>query len=177
MPKLKRSFFLQPTIKAARELLGKVLVHEYKGKILKGVITETEAYIGIKDKACHSYNGRKTKRTQIMFEKGGKAYPYFVYGVHWLFNITTGKKDEPEAVLIRGLDIADGPAKLTKILKLDGSLYGYDLCKYDSKIYVEDISVQNKRSGIIILPRVGINYAGPYWSKKKLRFLLKTKEI
>jgi DNA-3-methyladenine glycosylase len=171
MPRLKRNFFLQPTVKVAQELLGKFLVH--KGK--RGKIVETEAYLGVKDKACHSCGGRKTGRTKIMFEEGGKAYPYFVYGVHWLFNITTGRKNVPEAVLIRALDIknTDGPAKLSKFMKIDRSVYGKDLCKAGSSIYVLDSGGVVKKSDILTTPRIGVDYAGPYWSKKKLRYILK----
>lgn len=173
--RLKRDFFLKPTEKVARDLLGKFLVREYMGKKIEGMIVETEAYLGVIDKASHSYGGKRTKRTEVMFGEAGLAYPYFVYGVHWLFNIVTSEKDDPQAVLIRMLDVSGGPAKLAKKLKIDGRLYGYDLCTADSKLYLEDRGVEIKKSEVKSLPRIGIEYAGPVWSKKRLRFVLNKK--
>ena len=112
-----------------------------------------------------------------MFQKAGLAYPYFVYGVHWLFNVVTAKKDDPQAILVRMVDVegGDGPAKLTKRMKIDRKVYGYDLCGSGSKLYIEDKGVRIKKKDILSLPRIGIDYAGPVWSKKPLRFVLNKK--
>ena len=89
----------------ARSLLGKSLLTFLDGKLTGGIITETEAYAGINDKASHAYGGRKTKRTEVMYREGGVCYVYLCYGIHYLFNVVTGKKDVPHAVLIRGISL------------------------------------------------------------------------
>ena len=109
MCKLTRDFYLQEdVVKISRELLGKVLCTKFNGKFTSGIITETEAYAGIPDKASHAYNGRRTKRTEVMYGMGGTAYVYLCYGIHHLFNIVTNKKDIPHAVLIRAVKPLDG---------------------------------------------------------------------
>ncbi len=177
--RLRRGFFLQPTLKVSRDLLGKYLVHEYKGKKLAGMIVETEAYIGRRDRAAHSYGGRRTKRTEVEYGIGGHVYIYMVYGMHYQLNFVTAGKDEPECVLIRALIPAegvkgktDGPGKLCKALHLDRSLYGADLCAPGARLYLEDRGVKIPAREIKKGPRIGIDYAGPYWSRVHWRFWL-----
>ena len=98
--KLPAAFYLQDTVEVARQLIGKRLVHRVNGQELSAIICETEAYTGFSDKACHSYKGR-TERTEVMFEAGGRAYVYLIYGMYCCFNITTREAGVPEAVLIR----------------------------------------------------------------------------
>lgn len=101
---ISKEFYNRSALDVAQDLLGKVLVREVDGKILKGKIVETEAYIGAIDKACHAYNGRRTKRTEILYEDAGVSYIYFIYGLYHCFNVVTNKKDVAEAVLIRALE-------------------------------------------------------------------------
>mgnify|MGYP001563591623 FL=1 len=113
---LSRLFFDRKTLVVARELLGKCLVRKVNGKIFKERITETEAYVGSHDLACHSSRG-KTARNEIMFREAGTIYIYFTYGMHWMLNIVTEEKGFPAAVLIRSTENITGPARLTKALK------------------------------------------------------------
>ncbi|MBS6185498.1 MAG: DNA-3-methyladenine glycosylase [Clostridium celatum] len=99
-----KDFYNRSALDVAQDLLGKVLVREVDGKILKGKIVETEAYIGSIDKACHAYNGRRTKRTEILYDDPGVSYIYFIYGLYHCFNVVTNKKDVAEAVLIRAIE-------------------------------------------------------------------------
>ena len=101
---ISKEFYNRSALDVAQDLLGKVLVREVDGKVLKGKIVETEAYIGAIDKACHAYNGRRTKRTEILYEDAGVSYIYFIYGLYHCFNVVTNKKDVAEAVLIRAIE-------------------------------------------------------------------------
>ena len=105
---ISKDFYNRSALDVAKDLLGKVLVREVDGKVLKGKIVETEAYIGSIDKACHAYNGRRTKRTEILYEDAGVSYIYFIYGLYHCFNVVTNKKDIAEAVLIRGIEPING---------------------------------------------------------------------
>ena len=108
-PKLKRSFYLnEDVVRLSRDLLGKVLCTKIQGKYTSGIITETEAYAGVIDRASHAYNNRRTKRTEIMYHKGGVAYVYLCYGIHNLFNVVTNVEGIPHAILIRGIEPFDG---------------------------------------------------------------------
>jgi DNA-3-methyladenine glycosylase len=108
-PKIPLEFYQGVDVVAiARELLGKVLVTNIDGAITSGMIVETEAYHGLKDKACHAYNGRRTARTEVMYQSGGLAYVYLCYGIHSLFNIVTNVKDRADAVLIRAIEPLEG---------------------------------------------------------------------
>lgn len=172
--KLTRSFYARPSIEVSQNLLGKYIVRKIGKKILSGKIIETEAYIGPKDRASHAYNGKRTKRNEVEFLEGGYIYIYLVYGMYWQLNITTGKKDFPECVLVRALDVGEetsGPGKLCNYLKLDKSFYGEDLTK-SRMIWVEGRKESVPQPNIISTPRIGIDYAGPYWSKRKLRLVL-----
>ena len=115
MSKLSYEFYHRPCLEVARDLVGKVLVH---GE-LRLRITETEAYCGVEDTACHAHKGR-TKRTEVLYGKAGTAYVYLCYGIHWLLNIVTGEEEQPQAVLIRACVDAHGPGRLTKKLSITG---------------------------------------------------------
>src|SRR5436190_4747228 len=107
--KLPRSFYTRTNVVLiAKELLGKYLFTNFDGVFTGGIITETEAYNGIIDRASHAFGGRKTARTEIMFSEGGTAYVYLCYGIHSLFNVVTNKKDNPHAVLIRAIHPTHG---------------------------------------------------------------------
>lgn len=174
--RLSKSFFNRGAKIVAKELLGKKLLRAFPdGHKKTGIITETEAYIGVKDKASHSYGGRRTKRNEIMYQEAGRVYVYFTYGMHWLLNFVVSKKDDPQAVLIRGLDVISGPARLTKYLGIDKSFYGEDLTK-SKKVWVEEVDAKAKESDIKSLPRVGVNYAGS-WKNKYLRFIYEKKQL
>lgn len=155
----------------ARELVGKYLVREVDGKIIRQKITETEAYVGPHDLACHSSRG-KTERNKIMFLDAGTIYVYFTYGMHWMLNIVTEEKDFPAAVLIRGLEFVSGPARLTKTLQIDKNLNGQRLGKKSGLWIESDLKIENRKLKIIRTPRIGISYAGE-WVDKPYRFLLK----
>ena len=104
MGKLKKDFYLQEDVMAiSKQLLGKYLFTNINNRVTAGIITETEAYAGITDKASHAYNNRRTKRTEVMFAAGGVCYVYLCYGIHHLFNIVTNQKDVPHAILIRAI--------------------------------------------------------------------------
>lgn len=176
--RLTRSFYTQPTLKVAQQLLGKYIVRKIGSKKLVGKIIETEAYIGPKDRASHAYGGKVTPRNKAEYLVGGHIYIYLIYGMYWQLNITTSEEGKPECVLIRALEVpgedknvASGPGKLCRYLKLDKSFYGEDLTR-SRRIWVEDRGEIIKPSHIKRTPRIGIDYAGPYWSKKKWRFLL-----
>lgn len=163
---LSKDFFNQPTLRVAKKLLGKFLVRRLGGKEIAVMITETEAYDGPKDLASHASRGL-TSRTRVMFGQ------YFIYGMHWLVNIVTGKKSYPAAVLIRGgiflkkngdrIKI-NGPAKLTKFLKIDGKFNGRP-AKRDAGLWFENRGIKIKHSQIQRKKRVGVDYAGS-WAKK-----------
>lgn len=172
MPSLLPKYFLKrkaPIV--AKEILGCTLVRDDGKEIRRFIIRETEAYDGLKDKASHA-SGGKTKRNEIMFREAGHIYIYFVYGMHYMLNIITGEKDYPSAILIRGLEGINGPARITKRLGIDKKLNGKILGK-GSGLWIEKIEKKIKDKDIKQAPRIGVHYAGPIWSKKKWRFFLK----
>jgi DNA-3-methyladenine glycosylase len=170
--RLNRKFFARDAETVARELLGKVLVRKFPdGTRKEGIIVETEAYVGAEDIASHASQGRRTKRNEVMYGPPGRAYVYFTYGLHWLLNAVTAAVDDPQAVLIRGLDITSGPARLTKLLQIGGDFNGEDLVK-SKELYLEDRGIKVKDSEVEITPRVGVDYARE-WKDKPLRFVLK----
>ena len=174
--KLTGNFYARPTLKVAKELLGKYIVRKIGNKKLEGKIIETEAYIGPRDKACHAYNNRMTSRNIAEYFKGGHIYIYLVYGMYWQLNITTLKSGKPECVLIRALDSkiknsTSGPGKLCRYLKLNKSFYGEDVVK-SKRFWIEDRGEKINKFRISATKRVGIDYAGPYWANKKWRFSL-----
>jgi len=176
--KLNKKFYNQPTLKIARELLGKFLVYKTKNKLYAGKIVETEAYVGPNDQASHASKGR-TPRTELMFDSGGHVYIYLIYGMHYCFNIVTENKNYPAAVLVRALepssgfkknDKTDGPGKLCKAMKLNKKMNGADLTK--NIIWIEDRSVKVRPKNIARKKRIGVDYAGN-WKDKLWRFYIK----
>lgn len=153
----------------APKLLGMCLCRKIDDKIVKLKITETEAYFGQDDTACHAHKG-KTQRTKIMYEQGGRAYIYLCYGIHNLLNIVSGEEDHPQAVLIRGVEGFAGPGKLTKALKIDRALNGEDLIISD-KLWIED---EGEKCNYEAKKRVGIDYATDEYKNKPWRFILKS---
>jgi DNA-3-methyladenine glycosylase len=139
------------------------------GTIHKYIITEIEAYRGEEDLACHASKGR-TNRTEIMYHEGGHLYVYLIYGMYWMLNFVTGEKNNPQAILIRGIDQFNGPGKLTKHLKIDKSFYGENLVTSD-RIWIE-INPEKSKREIKTYPRVGIDYAGEIWKNKPWRFIM-----
>ena len=169
MKKLGSEFYCQDAIIVAEKLLGKILVRSGDdGTETRYRITETEAYLGEEDKACHASKGR-TPRTEIMYSEGGKVYVYLIYGMYWMLNVVTGPETHPQAVLIRGINNIIGSGKVGRELKMNKSFYGEDLLNSD-RIWIEDVhEVQNFETA----PRIGIDYAGDEWKNKPWRFILK----
>ncbi|PIR27347.1 3-methyladenine DNA glycosylase [Candidatus Berkelbacteria bacterium CG11_big_fil_rev_8_21_14_0_20_42_15] len=177
--KLKREFFERDTLEVARDLLGKIIVREIGERIIKARIIETEAYCGVEDKACHARHG-KTKRNAPMWGPAGFTYVYLCMGLHNLLNIVTGEKDQPEAVLIRGIIPLTGtskkfksygPGNLTKYLKINRGLNNHDTI-YSRQLWFEDDEFAIALKNITSAPRIGISYAAEY-RHKPWRFTLK----
>ena len=176
--KLEESFYLRKdVVELAKDLLGKHLYTWIDGVITGGIITETEAYAGVTDKASHAYNNRRTTRTETMYQKGGIAYVYLCYGMYSLFNVVTNLEDIPHAILIRGLKPTEGleeimkrlnqnnldkyklngPGKLTKALGVHYSQTGTALI--GNIIWLEDRNFKINNKDIINTKRVGVDYA------------------
>lgn len=167
--RLSSLFFKREVTSVAPELLGKTIVRQFEEGIQhRFIITETEAYRGIDDKACHANKG-KTARTEVMFREGGIVYVYLIYGMYWMLNFVTGEKNNASAVLIRGVKDISGPGRVGKALKIDKSLYGEDLA-VSEKIWIEDTELTTRYT---THPRIGINYAGEPWISKPWRFVAK----
>lgn len=167
--RLDRDAFNRPTLRVARELLGKFIVHRHRGREISAMITETEAYKGPRDLASHAARGRRTPRVEPLYADGGTVYVYFVYGMHWLLNFSTGGAGRPEAVLIRGVLGVEGPARVTRHLRVDKALDGADAVT-SRRIRVEDRGVKVPAATVRRGPRIGIEYAGPYWAARPWRF-------
>jgi DNA-3-methyladenine glycosylase len=166
--RLSREFFTRDVLDVAPDLPGKILVVRLpEGTFGRFAITEVEAYRGSEDKACHAFRGR-TPRTEIMFHEGGRLYIYFIYGMYYMLNIVTGKENDPQAVLIRGVENYLGPGRLTKSIGIDSSFYGEDLV-FSERIWVEDSGIS---SVIKTGTRIGIEYAGEYWKSKPWRYYI-----
>ena len=116
MSRLEKSFFEKSPLEVSEALVGKILVHKTEEGEKRLRITETEAYWGEEDTACHASRGR-TKRTEVMYREAGTVYVYLCYGMHWMLNLVTGRVDQPEAVLIRACESAEGPGRLTKAME------------------------------------------------------------
>jgi DNA-3-methyladenine glycosylase len=175
--RLDRVDFNRPTLRVARELLGKFIVHAQGRRRISAMITEVEAYKGPRDKACHAYGGRRTPRVEPLYGEGGTSYVYLVYGLHWLLNFATAGKDLPEGLLIRAV-LADlggapkhveGPGRVTRFLGVDKKLDGLDVTA-SRKIWIEDRGVRVPTSRVRRGPRIGIDFAGPYWAARPWRF-------
>ncbi|WP_438482902.1 DNA-3-methyladenine glycosylase [Oleiharenicola lentus] len=156
------------TVTLARQLLGKVLVRTLAGERTEVIITEVEAYHTAEDLACHASKGR-TPRTDVMFRPGGIWYVYLCYGIHEMLNLVTGPADHPAAILIRGVDGAIGPGRVTKKLKINRTLNGLPAAP-GSGLHLEDHGIVVPKRLVTAGPRVGIDYSGPIWSAKPWRF-------
>lgn len=173
--KLPRQLYARPTVQVARALLGATLVHldPDDGRERRCRIVETEAYCGLADLACHAAKGR-TRRTEAMFGEPGHAYLYFIYGMHWCFNVVTRPAGRAEAVLVRAavaLQHCDGhlsgPGALCRAMHLDGRRYGADLC--GDQLFIE--AREGVRPRIVTGERVNVEYAGA-WARKPWRFAI-----
>jgi DNA-3-methyladenine glycosylase len=189
--KLPKEFYLHnDVVDVAKQLLGKELVvcHDKKN-VKSGIITETEAYAGVADKASHAYGNKRTQRTATMFQSGGIAYVYLCYGIHHLFNVVTNTENQPDAVLIRSilpledttdfsvsqlLKMGNGPGKVSRLLGITKQHNGIDLCGDNMFVVNRNLKIHNEM--ITTTSRVGIDYAGedallPY------RFIIKKEYI
>ena len=164
--KLPHSFFHRDVLEVAPDLIGKKIVRIINGSRVERIITEVEAYRGEEDLACHASKGR-TRRTEVMYHDGGRIYVYLIYGMYWMLNIVTGKAEDPQAVLIRGLLDISGPGRVSRALEIDGSFYGESIIDSD-KIWIEEgIHFHEIRTA----ERVGVDYAGKYWKEMRWRYL------
>jgi len=186
--RLTRRFFRRDPVTLAKALLGQILVRRIDhGQELAGKIVEVEAYLGIEDRAAHSFGGRRTTRNASMWGDAGHAYVYFTYGMHWCVNVVADREEVPTACLIRALEplrgieemrrrrsrerdveLCSGPAKLTQALAIDRKLDGADLAESGELFIVRG---PRFRSGIGRSPRIGVAYAKE-WAGKPLRFFL-----
>lgn len=176
--KLIRDYYLNEDVVAvAHDLIGKILVTNFEDGVTSGLITETEAYAGIHDKASHAWGGRRTERTRVMYSEGGVAYVYLCYGIHSLFNIVTGPEGMPHAILVRGVKackgneivhqrlggklmksgLVSGPGRITKALGIKIPHTGIDLCA--DQIWIEEKLTASETFHVISTPRIGIDYA------------------
>jgi DNA-3-methyladenine glycosylase len=186
--RLSRQFFNRPTLQVAHDLLGSRLVRQQDGARLAGIITETEAYCGEEDLACHARAGR-TDRTRVMYGPAGFAYIYFTYGMHWMLNFVTEGEGVPAAVLIRAIEPAEGieliaarrsgrpardwtngPAKLCQALGIDGRLNGTDLTDPEGCLFVE-AGPPAPENLVETGPRVGIDSVPEPWQSVPWRFV------
>ena len=177
-PKLTKSFYLNKNvIDVSKKLLGKVLTTQIDNTITSGIIVEVEAYAGINDRASHTYNHKRTQRTEVIYEIGGISYVYLCYGMYYLFNVITNVKNIPDAVLIRAIEpldgidkmqhrrnikdklynLTNGPGKLSIALGIDKNLNGKSLLS--DKIWIQDNHIKIKEKDILSSPRIGVDYA------------------
>ena len=166
MRRLTAKDYAVDAVMAAKALVGAWLCRRMEdGSVVRRRITETEAYCGGEDTACHAHKGR-TARTDVMYSAGGCAYVYLCYGMHEMLNVVTGPEGCPEAVLIRGVEGAEGPDRLTKLLNIDRSLNREDLVASDW-LWIES---DDSRVKFTAAPRIGIGYASKRDQKRKWRF-------
>lgn len=159
-------FFDRPAQIVARDLIGMRLVRRLASCEQRLLVSETEAYLGPHDLACHSARGR-TPRTEIMYGMPGTLYVYLVYGLHLMLNVVAGPQGAGSAVLIRGAGDMTGPGRLGKMLELSFDLNGQPASP-DTGLWFEK-GVQHPR--VAATPRIGVDYAGPRWAARKLRFI------
>lgn len=177
----------------AKDVIGKKICTNIHGQFTSAIITETEAYCGRNDKACHANNGKRTNRTEVMFQQGGKAYVYLCYGIHNLFNITTNIDGLADAILVRAVQplegkeimlqrrnktvfdktLTSGPGVLSKALGIDRSLYAASLV--GPNIWLEETSEKVSNEQIVETTRIGVDYAGED-ALRPWRFYLKNSE-
>lgn len=167
---LDKKFFARPAPEVAPDLLGKFLVRRIDGEEVASMITEVEAYEGPRDRASHASRG-KTERTKVMFEHPGKWYVYFIYGMYWMLNVVTGARGHPSAVLVRSTEAASGPGRLTKHFQINKSFNEKSAVKRTG-LWIEDRGVVIQPRKIQKTARIGVQYAGQYWAKRKHRFVL-----
>jgi DNA-3-methyladenine glycosylase len=180
---LPRSFYARPVLSVARDCIGKHLIHDTSEGRVVGRIVEAEAYRGPADRAAHSFGGRRTARTEAMFGPPGHAYVFFVYGMHWHFNLVTSRVGAPHAVLIRAVeplvgvelmatrrglvqghrDLTNGPGKLCRAFAIDRAVYAQDLTT--GPLFLSD----GERCRVARSARIGIDYAGD-WASRPWRF-------
>lgn len=163
MEPLSQSFYDRPTLQVAQELLGKILVRAINGRVIQGIITEVEAYVGPEDKASHASRGLMP-RTKLMFGPPGYWYIYLVYGMYHCLNVVTEREEYPAAVLIRSVlcDPAansDGPGKLCRHFQIDKKLNGSPA--FTGQLYIAD-GIKIAATKINAAKRVGVDYAGQY---------------
>jgi DNA-3-methyladenine glycosylase len=191
-PHLPRSFYRRDPETLAKALLGQKLVRVDNGGRLAGIIVETEAYLGIPDRAAHTFGGRRTPRVASMWKDGGQAYVYFTYGMHFCLNVVAGNEGEPVAVLLRALEpvegleamranrgfpekqtaLCSGPAKLCAALNIGREQDGLDLTSGET-LFIERVRGRGYPANrIAVTPRVGVGYANE-WADKPLRFYLR----
>lgn len=186
-------FYRQPVVDAARQLLGKRLVRVIEGMRVSGMISETEAYDGETDRACHARSG-KTARNSVMYGAPGRAYVYFTYGMHWMLNCVCGPEGYPAAVLIRAVipleglefiagrrggiprkDWCSGPARLTRAFSIDRECNNTDLTVPSGILFIEN-GREIPDENVLRTPRIGIQYAGEPWVSLPWRFVLQNPE-
>lgn len=181
---LPRSFYARPVLAVARDCIGKLLVYETPAGTLSGRIVEAEAYRGPEDRAAHSFGGRRTARTEVMYGAPGLAYVFLVYGLHFHLNLVTTAEGLPHAVLLRAVEplsgqaimaerrkiaadrvtLTNGPGKLCQAFGIDRAHYGADLTR--RPLYLAEGA---PRGRVLRSARVGVDYAGE-WAKKPWRF-------
>ncbi|MBR4578463.1 MAG: DNA-3-methyladenine glycosylase [Oscillospiraceae bacterium] len=167
---LTPSFFARECPEVSADLIGKWLCRRLEdGRILRLQITETEAYCGESDTACHAHRGR-TRRTEVLYGPAGVLYVYLCYGIHWMLNIVTGEPEHPQAVLIRACRDAQGPGRLTKALSLTGEFDRMKLSDDTAPLWLEDDGLSYACTSA---PRVGIAYASPEDQARNWRFILR----
>ncbi|MBU6370834.1 MAG: DNA-3-methyladenine glycosylase [Patescibacteria group bacterium] len=167
---LGKKFFNRDADAVACDLIGKFIVRKTGGGEVAAMITETEAYVGPHDLASHASKGR-TERTKVMFGAPGTLYVYLVYGMHLMLNIVTREEGYPAAVLVRAVTGATGPGRAAKFLHITKNMNG-KLAGRKTGLWIKDWGIRIRRGAIRRTPRVGVDYAGPVWAKKKLRFIL-----
>jgi DNA-3-methyladenine glycosylase len=177
--KLKASYYQRSdVVEIARDLLGKLVITNWDGRLTAGRIVETEAYRGVTDRASHAYGARRTARTEVMYAPGGIAYVYLCYGIHHLCNVVTGARDEPHAVLLRGIEpvegltimskrtgkgkddktIGAGPGNLSRALGISLTHTGHSLL--GKSFYIAEDGFLLPEKSIMATPRIGVDYAG-----------------
>jgi DNA-3-methyladenine glycosylase len=175
--RLERGDFNRPTLEVARRLVGKFIVHRRGRRDVAAMIVEVEAYKGPRDLAAHSAKGRRTARVEPLYGDGGTVYVYFIYGMHWMLNFATAGRDLGEGVLVRGI-LAEphgeprylaGPGRVTSFLGIDKALNGLDAVA-SRRIWIEDRGVKVAAAHLHRGPRIGVDYAGPYWAARPWRY-------
>lgn len=175
---LPKPFFKNPdVVQVSRNLIGKVLCSAVDGEFTSGIISETEAYCGRDDKACHANNGKRTPRTEVMFGEPGHAYIYLCYGIHHLFNVVTNKAGLADAVLIRAIkplegieimkhrrgfqklqNLTNGPGKFTQAMGIKTDFNSH--CLSEPPIWIEDHAIKIPQKEVKSSKRIGVDYAG-----------------